>query len=173
MLFGSALVISALHAASVSLATHPGIIGGVATIISHIDLSPLSQYLSGNNSTLHEKIIQAENNKQLYIHRCNETSISISYNENTFDTDLTNITSIYFPDSTHLTSLITQTLKSSKSIDGTFEIHDIIHKDKDVTITSVTFSPIKTDKIWNLYFTTWGNPYVDLHISKKDIILCN
>lgn len=177
MLFGSALLISVLHAASLSLATHPGLIGEISNIISHFNLSSINEHIPvTDDNTLHEQILQAQNDKRIYIHNSTDTNFSLVYDEKSFDTDLSNLINLFFQDSTHIVKVINQALKSSssiQSINGMFELHDITHNDKDVTITSVTFSPIKTDKVWNLYFTTWGYPYVNLHISKKEIILCS
>lgn len=174
LLFGSALFLTILRAASTVLADRPGVIGGIANVVSHLDSSPFIQHLPEGCGNLHDRIIQAENEKRLYIHDSSEITAVLPYTEITFKADLAKISAMFFRDSDEVSTVVSEVVKQAsncQSVSGMFELHRIEHENNNVNLSSLSFSPIKTDKIWNLYFFSWGTPYVDIHLSKKEMIL--
>lgn len=174
ILFGSAALLSILHAAGSSLISHPEIIGGIAGVVSNLNVSPLSKHLPEEGETLHDHIIKAHDKDLVYLHHSSNVNLSLAYDETTFTNKLSTVLTHLSKNPSETASVIHKVIKRSElasTITGTFELHEIEHEDRDVKLTTITFSPIKTDKIWNLYFTTWGSPYIDIHIQKKDFIL--
>ena len=142
--------------------------------INQLETSSLNNHLPQGDENLHNRILQAERDKKLYIHQNNEIVLALPYTEATFRSELNRILDIYFKDSDEISNITIEALKRSSDlppISGMFELHRIEHEDVNVKISSLLFSPIKQDKVWNFYLFTWGTPYVDIHLSQKNIIL--
>lgn len=159
LLFGNAALLIVLHRSS----TH------LTNIISHVNSSPICDLLSEGNC-LNDRIKLAIEERKTFIHGISHVRSKLLYDENTFSDKLVEAVKFYFSDYEDVTAIILEVLKQSSTCDELFDIYHIQHGDDDVTtITSITFSQVKTDKVWNLYFTTWGNRYIDVEFQKMRI----
>lgn len=174
MLFAGAILLGILKATGTTLVTHPALVGEIANVISNIDISSFTSHLPEGSESLHDRISQAENEKRLYVHNSGTVNLSLPYNETTFVDNLTKVIELFFKDAKQTSIVVHEVLKKASHVPlmtALFEVHEIKHEANDVKITSLTFSPIQTDKVWNLYFTTWGTSYVNINIHKKELVL--
>lgn len=134
---------------------------------------PFASWISNNPTPLLERLIEAQNNERLNIHKSTNMDFTIEYNESTFNNDLTKMTSLWFKNYLSINSIVQESL-SAPLLNDTFEVHAIENDPKDpryIRITSLVYSGLKTDQMWNFYLFKWGTPYINFHVSRRDILL--
>jgi hypothetical protein len=161
--------------------------------MKNIDLSSFTQCLPKENSTLNEKILRAEQNKILFVHGATSVDLNILYKKGIFKKDLFELMDICMSTTTNkydiasvkrtkssppgissifsLINIVTKQSILTPSIIGPFEIYAIIFDNDIFKVTIITFSSIKTDKIWDLYFIKCGDLYIDMSIKTLKITL--
>lgn len=171
MLFGNTQLLNVLAIMN-SQSNESLICNTICNAISHVDTSQFSKYLPDGSDFAH-RITQAMREKKLYITNSNEMHTTIIYNDEILE-NLSEIVSIFFNDTELIPNIIVESLKHSESaFSDNAEFYSIQNQDNKVNITSIKFSPVKTDRMWNFYFMRWGDPYITVSLSKKEIILLN
>jgi hypothetical protein len=155
LLFGNTVLLLVLH----STGTH------LTNIISHINSSPICDLLSEGDCLI-DRIEPVIEDGKIFVHGMHMYHSKLIYDTHTFPDKLAKIVQTCFDDHEDVAAIMMEVLKQSPTrdkSDESFEIHHIQH-DAVITITSIVFSHVKTDKLWDLYFTTWGDRYIDVNL---------
>lgn len=163
-MFISAVLLTVLKAAS--------IYAGDQSLFKLITDTDLSKYLPSKNDDekFRDRILHAEKDGKLSIIDSSEMIFNIDYDPNTFTDNLIKILSVFFKDVEKISLAIGEVVKVATS--GIFEMHDVVHEtSNNATVITIEFTPIKYDKVWNLYFMKIGKPYVNIKVSKDKLII--